>query len=299
MGSKLTYDVVMEKAKEFTTTGAFRAKYGGYMAWARRNGHVESITAHMKKGRQPKWTTPMLKIEADKYNTRRAFQDGSKGAYLHALANGKLDSLCTHMTTNRKNWDEKSCRDTALKFTIKEEFSKAYRGAFTYALRNGILDDVCSHMTPLRVNWTTPQLYEEAKKYTNRSAFRYGNYTAYSAAQRRGILQHICAHMPYHDSSTDDDCLYIWKLVDEYFNGVQLYKIGVTSVRLGSKRIEICANSGGFEYDIIIMKEVPKASVYEKEFLTYGANPKLKGFEGATEVRALTDNEIDTILAMI
>jgi hypothetical protein len=51
----------------------------------------------MKKKKNGYWTKELVQLEALKYTTRTAWQDGSKGAYLAALRKGWLDECCRHM----------------------------------------------------------------------------------------------------------------------------------------------------------------------------------------------------------
>ena len=294
----LTYEQVKEKALTFKTRGAFRKAFGGYVAWANKHGVYDELTQHMCNGRY-KWDLVKVQLEASKYPNRRAFQDGSKGAYLHALANGHLDTVCRHMKPLKNTWCYDTCVIAALKYTMKEDFYKGDKGAYDHARRNGFFEDITAHMKVMQHTYTDKELSCIAKQYSYRSAFVTGDYNAYHQALRRKLLPSITSHMLYKDSQTDNDCVYVWELVGERWNDKQLYKIGLTSQRLGDARIKICAASGGFEYRVITLTKVNNALAYEQKALKIGDNPRLKGFEGASEVRALSKKELKQVLEII
>jgi len=52
------------------------------------------------KPRKRKWTIDALIAEASKYESRRAFREGSKSAYSQAQKYGILDKVCIHCTAN-------------------------------------------------------------------------------------------------------------------------------------------------------------------------------------------------------
>lgn len=88
--------------------------------------------------------------------------------------------------------------------------------------------------------------------------------------------------------------IYIWKAINEFFNDKSLYKIGVTSSRLRKKRIVQVAGKLGWDYEIILLEKVScEATTLEKEIHKIGISPNLTGFDGATEMRALSDEELE------
>jgi hypothetical protein len=99
-------------------------------------------------------------------------------------------------------------------------------------------------------------------------------------------------------SGSDGNCFYLWRAVGAYFNGEPVYKFGVTSTRLKLDRIEIVANAGGLEYDLILWLPVTDAFAIEAKVKRMGASPQYTGFDGCTEFRAFTDDEVKQIKAM-
>jgi hypothetical protein len=94
---------------------------------------------------------------------------------------------------------------------------------------------------------------------------------------------------------TDNNVIYIWKVVGSAVNGSAVYKIGTTSRRLGLKRIKECAALFGYEYQIVLKSLVGfRATLIERLLLTTFARPanvpKLNGYR---EFRRLSDEELE------
>ena len=84
------------------------------------------------------------------------------------------------------------------------------------------------------------------------------------------------------------------------FNGLQVYKFGTTSARLEDRRISEVARFAAMDFDIVILTKVSvHASELEFQLLQIGTNPQYKGFNGASEFRALTDDELETAIELI
>jgi hypothetical protein len=98
------------------------------------------------------------------------------------------------------------------------------------------------------------------------------------------------------------DTIYFWEAVGELYNGKRVYKIGVTSQHLGqSHRMVGCARRNGMEPRLLVARFLGKWYVpeLEKYLLTFGEDPKLDVPDGKTEFRALTDEEVSTIIRII
>ena len=100
--------------------------------------------------------------------------------------------------------------------------------------------------------------------------------------------------------SSDSDTVYVWKAIGHMFNGLQVYKFGTTSARLENRRISEVARFADMDFDIVILTTVTvHASELESQLLQIGTNPHYKGFNGASEFRALTDDELKAAIDLI
>lgn len=76
-----------------------RGSSGAYNK-AREKGWLVEICSHMPEPKHGNWDDKALcKIEADKYQNRSDFSNGSRSAYKSCLRNGWIDDLCVHMET--------------------------------------------------------------------------------------------------------------------------------------------------------------------------------------------------------
>jgi hypothetical protein len=244
-----------------------------------------------------KWTDEMLAAEAAKYQTRSKFEIGSRNAYKAAVKRKMLDAICGHMEGNVK-WTDEMLFTEAAKYLTRHEFEKCNLKAYRAARHRKLLNDICGHMI-CRFVWTDEILFNEANKYQTRVHFQRKSKGAYHAALRKNMLDEICSHM-VDSPKSDNDAIYIWRAEREYFNGNPVYKIGITSWRLGQRRVNMVAKKAGFESSIIVFQKVPgKATDLENKLLALGDDPKYAAFNGSTEFRALSPAALDAALAIV
>jgi hypothetical protein len=259
----------------------------------------------MQLTRKPRgwWTLERCHAEALKYETRGAFKHGSGDAYQAAWRNGWLDLIQGHMVEGCKPpgyWTFERCRAEALKYETRGAFQRGSKTAYAAAKKGGWLDQIRGHMVEVRKPkgwWTLERCQAEALKYETRTAFQLGSRDAHAAAQKKDWLDQICTHM-IDGSPSDGDCFYFWRVVGAYFNGLPVYKPGVTSVRLKFDRIDQVARAGGLEYDLVLWLPVVDAYALERKVKAMGVSPHYTGFNGASEFRAFTDDEVKQIKAM-
>jgi hypothetical protein len=204
------------------------------------------------------------------------------------------------LTKPRGWWTLERCQEEALKYDTRGAFQRGSPGAYDAAFDKKIMAKICLHMPPRKKPngyWTLERCQAEALKYDTRGAFALWSPGSYRAAYENGWSDLIQGHM-VDGSRTDANCFYLWRAVGEYFNGLPVYKPGVTSSRLKFTRIEQVAKAGGLEYDLVLWLPVTDAYALERKVKTMGASPQYVGFDGCTEFRALTDDEVKQIKAM-
>jgi hypothetical protein len=227
-------------------------------------------------------------------------------AYKAAGQKGCRDEICSHMVQFKQPkgyWTLMNLQAEALKYDNKVDFRKNSNPAFLTASRKNLLDQICSHMQPGKLqngHWLNKNnCAAEALKYTNRREFSLANSSAYHGADINGWLDEICAHMEFNPSS-DSDAIYVWRAIGHKFNNLQVYKFGTTSKRLKERRISEVARQANMEFEIIALANVTiHASELEAQLLKLGANPMYRGFNGASEFRALTDSELNEAISLI
>ena len=191
---------VEAEAKKYKTRSEFSTKRGSAYDWARVNGVLDEVCAHMQRpAAAKKWNLEKIKEEAKKYPTRNEFRKQSGGAYEWARTNGLLDAVCTHMKRPKK-WDLAKIKAEAKKYNSRNEFRKKAGGAYQWAIANGLLDEICTHMQrppSATKKWNLNKIKGEAKKYNYRNEFKKNAGGAYYSARTNGILDEVCAHMKY------------------------------------------------------------------------------------------------------
>ncbi|MEQ1716431.1 MAG: GIY-YIG nuclease family protein [Hyphomicrobium sp.] len=144
------------------------------------------------------WTFEACLAEAQKYQSRSAFQRAAKGAYASAQKNGWFEAVCAHMILQKMpngTWNRERCAQEAQNYRSRAEFKRGSLSAYNTCLRNGWMDEFCSHMNPRRVPWTKEMCAEVARKHNSRATFASRDGAAYQAAWKNGWLDEICSHM--------------------------------------------------------------------------------------------------------
>lgn len=204
------------------------------------------------------------------------------------------------MESGRGIWNFELVKKEALKYVIRKEFQENSKGAYLYAFRCGILDEICSHMDSGRGIWNFELTQKEALKYESKKDFERDSCGAYCFAYRNGYLDEVCNHM-MDNAKTDNDVIYIWKALSlGKWNDKDIYKIGKTSARLGQERIYFVANQVNIQVEIVLIEKVNcKASDLETEILRMGEKINLSGFNGASDFRAFSKNDLEIAIDII
>lgn len=226
-------------------------------------------------------TLESTRLVAAKYNTRFEFQKGYGGAYNAAYRNNWLDDICAHMSSGRYVYTLDSLKDVASAYTTRSEFRASEPSAYTAAWNNGWLDDVCSHMPEKPCN-SFEDVTESALKCKTRSQFYHEYKSHYQTAWRNGWLDQLCGHMSQSHTG-DFNSVYIWGMPQ-----TDIFKIGVTSQRLGDTRIQSVASSLNVTPVVVIHEVTPRARDVERIlFDEFTDQVDLGEFNGSTEFRVI------------
>lgn len=147
------------------------------------------------------------------------------------------------------------------------------------------------------------------KEWVEKAITKHNGYYTYGKAQYITSLKKVVITCPVHRDfeqvasshiagqgcakcnrlGTDADAVYIWKVIG--FNDV--YKVGITSAKLGSTRIDQVAKESGLKAEIVILAKVDNAYPIEAKLLDIGHPYKWDTyFNGSTEFRVLTQEEL-------
>lgn len=287
--NRWTDDELAAEVLKYPTRGELKKGSPSAYFAAYRRGLLDQICSHMEPTRRLR-TDEELAAEALPYSTRGEFCKGSPAAYQAARKRGILDKICGHMEHVLIYWTDEDLAAEALPHSTRIDFQRGSAYAYIAALRRGILDQICSHMEPMRRSWTDEDLAAEALPYSTRGEFQRGSKRAYSVARRRGILDQICSHMKPAGRRSDNNMVYIWQV-----GGLPIYKVGTSSYRLGSLRMDQVAETIGFESNLITLHKTKKgeARKLEKELLKIGCPQNWQQpFDGHTEFRFWTSKHL-------
>ena len=291
-----TLEAIREEASKYNSLTEFtRAAPSAYQA-AKRLGITDEFFPVLERA-QRRLSDADLRNIASNFQTPGEFKRGDPGAHCTAQRRGILKAICTHMRNPRLKWTPEALKAEAKKYSTRSEFQRGSGGAYTVARSLGLIDEICSHMEFAQTNWTDELLALEALKYSRRIDFVRGSPNAYQRAAHRGLLDEICSHME-KGLRTDDNVIYIWRALGETHLGIQLYKVGVTSERLGDVRIRQVAAEYDMDPELVCFQVTDKkASQLEKKILKLGINPGFDADKGGfSEFRAMTDAELDKAL---
>ena len=93
--------------------------------------------------RPRKWTDEALRLEAQKYTTKREFIRGSINAYRAIQTSGRLEEFCSHMRDAYQRWSDDELIAEARKYTTRVEFEEGSSSAYQIVLARGLQDIAC------------------------------------------------------------------------------------------------------------------------------------------------------------
>lgn len=183
-----------------------------------------------------KWDEAGLRKVAANYDRKIDFRRADHAAYIAMQKRFPhlLNECFPHRPTK---YTEEIVTQLAAEFDSLKAFERGDRaGSEALHIYYPHLKDVLFDRKIKPANyWTHERLTDVASNYRTKEDFYRGNLGAYSSAVRLGVLDALGFES---GASCDNDALYIWQAVDQYFNGKPVYKIGVTSLRLGTSRIK-------------------------------------------------------------
>ena len=226
--------------------------------------------------------------------SKSQFQKDYPGAYNACRV--RWPDLLDEVFGKNIRWTQSSIEIVAKECTSYAEFHERFSGAED-AARSRFPGLIRNLFPELRAAWDKEAVRLAAEPYLNRTEFFRNCPGAYKAAHRLNIMDEI---LPEYLNGADNNAIYIWRAVGQVYNGNPVYKIGVTSARLGVRRIKDVAKGVGFEFEVICCEAVQcKASDLEKKLLILGGDPKFSGFDGCTEFRSLSDSALYAAISLI
>ena len=296
--TRWTDDALIADASRFSTRSEWRRESKSAYHAAHRRGLLDVCCAGMRQV-LTSWTDEMLIDDAARFETRTEWQRESNSAYTIARRRNLLDVCCAGMR-QQFTWTDEALIADAARFSTRSEWRRKSGSAYSLACNRNLLDVCCAGMRQVLTSWTDEMLIEDASRFSTRNEWQRKSKGAYSAAQSRNLLDVCCAGMQRAAGGSDNDAIYIWRAIGETFNGMSIYKIGLTSARLGTQRIEQVCKAGNMQAEIIILAQVSGlASQLESQLLEIGTDPGFSRFDGSTEFRAMTDEQLAQAVRLV
>lgn len=281
------YETCYEEAQKYFSRSEFREKNQYAYNVALKNGWVEKYTwLQRPKNWNFVWDYKKCYTEAQKYKSKKEFNEKSNGAYTSARNNGWLkDYTWFERPVSVKKWNYENCYNLAKTCGSKSEFKSKSNAAYNSSRKNGWLNDYIWFEEKHKPNgyWTYEMCYEEAQKYKNKPDFRKNNSAAFSIARKNGWLSD-----------------YIWLEELAKPNGYWTYETCFEEAKKYTTRIEFSRKSSG-AYDVVLKN----GWLDDYTWLEYTRMPKeyrfnlLKEFIDEYELRAFLENNDENILYII
>lgn len=206
------------------------------------------------------------------------------------------------VTDTNLEWTKEAVVALAREFRTRSLFAESWPEAFNAAKKNGWLDvvhEAIGYVDP-RFQYSDDDLLSVAERYKSQREFIEKERQAYNCLVRRRLLDRACEHMEKSAGISDNNAIYIWRVVGQYFNGKPVYKLGITSARLGMLRITTASKRNEMLAELILLAEVD-CSARELELVLHslGENPHLTVTDGGTEFRALSDPELQEAVNLV
>lgn len=189
-------------------------------------------------------------------------------------------------------WTREKIIESARRFSTRKGWQKGDPSAYHTCWGRGWLNehDITGHMVRVYRDLDRPKLIESAKRFSTRNEWVKGDASAYHTCWKRGWLDDpdITGHMVVGENASDNDAVYLYEF--EY-SGVRLHKIGLTSIKRNTGRIERTMRAAGCTATNVILWHVEDARDIERKMLEVGQPQDLYKGDGFTEMRILTPQE--------
>jgi hypothetical protein len=186
-------------------------------------------------------------------------------------------------------WTFEKCKEEGQKYSSRGEWKASSRSSYLISRKNGWIELIIpeSRNSVSHGHWTDFENCKiEGEKYSSRSEWQASSMGSYLAAWKNGWLELIIPETA--DRTTDNDAVYLYEF--EYA-GVRLHKIGLTSIRRNTGRIEETMRKAGCIATNVIFWHVEDARDIERKMLEVGQPQDLYKGMGYTEMRLLTPQE--------
>lgn len=329
-----TIGSVIAESKKFKSFNEFRRLRSGAYKAAVRFGIAEDIREDLGEVNR-KWDAESIADEALKYDTLSDFiKSGSP--YVISRRLGIFQGVTSHMERSNIQWNKEDAIAIARQYSNATDLIEANNACYNYIKRTNLIEEALGHMTRRNaptaeataarlernriknrdlkriqnnysglgsqalVIWNIEKIRGYAIQCSGRTEFSKKFPNAYDAALRLKCLDDVCSHMQFHTKASENNVVYIWRALELTYNGLPVYKLGISSARVGNGRIRCVAKAAKVTAEVISIRLVKiKATDIEKQLHKMGDDPGYEGFQGCTEFRALNDSQLRDAINLI
>lgn len=312
---KWTRQRIIESASQYKNRHQWnRGEVGAYNACQKRGWMDDpEITGHMPTPTpQTVWTEEKIAKSAARFQSRTKWREADQAAYSACVRRGWLfkESITGHMPLHEvapqpstaDKWPISRLAESAAPYNTLKEWHLGDPAACNACKTLKLTRDarITGHMKWRRseaVRRGRQAIIESAAKYKTKREWELGDGGAYRYCWKHFDLNdpEITGHMVAGHGSTDNDCVYLYRLSIE---GVDLYKIGLTSYARGTDRIRITTRQAGTVARDVMMFQVKDARSTEAKMLRVGDPQDLYRGDGHTEMRHLSPSGVERVISI-
>ena len=324
---KLTVEELHARALAHQTRSQlYKHDMSAYMS-AKRQGLLDTLYPYLGVAPAP-LTFEQLQIRAAQFTRRVDFKRGDDSAYKSAIRQGFIDALFPKKVKPPKPLKEPRpvkpqkpkrklrrlshgvVSEIASQYVSRTGFENADKSACNYARKHGLL---VSLFPEKKYAAGTTDLFIERARLVHGDRYDYSqvSYTRHKVkvpilcGEHGEFWQRPSSHLAGRGCakcwSFDNNAFYLKRALGCFFNGLPVYKVGVTSTRLGLSRLKRQGAKCDIEHEVVIPPAAVIGSATDIEVfaLSLGYNPKFVGFDGCTEYRAYSDGDLSKIKMMV
>lgn len=300
---KLTIEELHARALAHPTRSQlYKHDMSAYMS-AKRQGVMGALYPRPGVAPTP-LTFEQLQIRAAQFTRRVDFKRADDSAYKSAIRQGFIDAFFPKKVRPPKPLKEPSVRYSLEMLRTKfsgvgsmVELRKISPGGAEWLRRNNTTQLLFPGYKPIR-KFTTEAVMQSAAAFSSRSHLQAVDPSMYAYLRKHNLLLTVFPESKRH---ARNDAVYMTRMAGQFYNGMPVYKFGVTSSHLGLARIKSQNLNARAKHEVVIPPTAVIGSATDIEVfaLGLGCNPKFVGFDGCTEYRAYSDGDLSQIKMMV
>ena len=291
LGRTLTKEYCQGVCARHTTRDSLHSSDSSVYRKCKVNGWLDIF---LPATRRPNFTKELCQEVASQFSSRSDLEVGDNTVYQKCVREGWLQEFFGDPLT--RPFTEQEIREEASLYQTRVAFKRGSPGQYSAATKAGLMDELIPHRQ-LR-DLTYGFCKQELSKYSSSTEVRKKDESLWEKSIKLGLFEEL--GMESLGSVGDNDCIYLIKTPLKV-EGSSVYKVGVTSSRLGDDRVRRVISSSGLNSELVLLAAVDcKATDLEKHFLGSGVIVTFDdAFDGYTEYRSFTKEEVRYIMNTI